>query len=85
MKRKTAYCDLCGGSLAKGETSLDIRQKGELVIVKDIPADICQQCGEAYLSAETSEKIDEFLVRCRSCRPERYIPVPEFSAAFVMG
>jgi len=78
-------CDLCGGVLSAGKTSLEIRRHGNLIILNDIPADVCEQCGEPYISAGTSEKLDRFLEEYRRHRPERYIPVPEFSAVQAMG
>lgn len=33
----------------------------EVTVYRDIPADVCSQCGKAYFSAETSLKLDEAL------------------------
>ena len=84
MKPKRDLCDLCGGEMAPGKTSLEIRHNGELVILKDIEATICGQCGESWLTADVSEKLDGFLAEYRLHRPMRYIPVPEFSASQMM-
>ena len=78
-------CDLCGGVLSPGTTLLEIWRGEELVVLRDIPADVCQQCGEAYLSPDISEKIDHFLEEYQQHRPKRYIPVPEFTAAQAIG
>ena len=85
MRKKIDTCDLCGGELSTGTTSLEIWHGEELIVLKDIPADVCQQCGETYLSAHVSEKIDQFLEEYRQYRPKRYIPVPEFTAAQAIG
>ncbi len=85
MNKKIDKCDLCGGELSTGTTSLEIWRSEELIVLRDIPADVCQQCGEAYLSAHVSEKIDQFLEEYRQHRPKRYIPVPEFTAAQAIG
>ena len=37
------------------------RASGEVVIINDVPAYVCQQCGEAYYTVETSRKIDEVM------------------------
>ncbi len=84
MKPKRDLCDLCGGELAPGKTSLEIRYNGELIILNDIQATICGQCGESYLTADISEKLDRFLAEYRQHRPTRYIPVPEFSAKMIL-
>ena len=85
MRRIVDRCDLCGGELKPGKTTLEIWRDAELVVLRDIPADVCQQCGEAYLTAEISEKLDHFLAEYHRHRPERYIAVPEFSAAQAVG
>ena len=74
-------CDLCGGELVPGKTSVELWHGEELLVLRDIPADVCAECGEAYLSPEVSERIDAFLETYHQCRPQRYIPVPEFTAA----
>jgi len=81
----TPKCDLCGGELRPGKTTLEIWRDAELIVLRDIPADVCQQCGEAYLTAEISERLDHFLEEYHRHRPERYIAVPEFSAAQAVG
>jgi len=85
MSKKIDKCDLCGGELSVGTSSLEIWRGEELIVLRDVPADVCQQCGEAYLSAQVSERIDQFLEKYHQYRPERYIPVPEFKAAQAIG
>lgn len=78
-------CDLCGGELRPGKTTLEIWRGEELLVIKDVPADVCQQCGEAYISASVSECLDRFLSAYQQHRPERYIAVPQYSAVQVVG
>ena len=78
-------CDLCGGELTPGKTVLEIWSGEELLVIKDVSADVCRQCDEAYISAEVSEKLDHFLAEHHRHRPERYIAVPQYSAAQAMG
>jgi YgiT-type zinc finger domain-containing protein len=51
-------CTFCKGRLAKGTTEFIARVGGEVVVIKDVPACICEQCGEAYYTTTTSRKID---------------------------
>ena len=78
-------CDLCGGELQPGKTTLEIWLGEELLVIRDVSADVCRQCGEAYISAEMSEKLDHFLAEHKRHRPERYIAVPQYSAAQAVG
>ena len=54
-------CTLCNGDLKKDNIKLDLWVDDELVIVEDIPADVCDQCNEKYVSAEVSKEIDKLL------------------------
>ena len=74
-------CDLCSGELAPGKTTLEIWRGEQLIVIRDVPADVCQQCNDAYVSADVSERLDRFLVEYRRHRPEQYLAVPQYSAA----
>jgi YgiT-type zinc finger domain-containing protein len=74
-------CDLCSGELRPGQTVLEIWRGEDLVVIRDIPADVCQQCQEAYISANVSVQLDHFMVEYYRHRPERYLAVPQYSAA----
>ncbi len=80
MREAIDRCDLCRGKLRLGKTTLEIWRGEELIVIKNVPADVCQQCNEAYLSAQVSEKLDEFLREYHRHKPERYIAVPQYSA-----
>ena len=74
-------CDLCSGELGPGKTTLEIWRGEQLIVIRDVPADVCQQCNDAYVSADVSERLDRFLVEYRRHRPDQYLTVPQYSAA----
>ena len=78
-------CDLCSGELAPGVTTLEIWRDGQLVVIRDVPADVCVQCNEAYISSDVSGRLDQFLVDDHQHSPEQYLSVPQYSAAQAMG
>ena len=55
---KPVRCALCNGKLEESTTEFMARASGEVVIINDVPAFVCEQCGEAYYTVETSRKID---------------------------
>jgi YgiT-type zinc finger domain-containing protein len=58
-----ARCSRCGAQLQR-QTVTDAQTiEGKVYIVEDVPAWICQQCGEQYLSAETMQAIQDQLER----------------------
>jgi len=65
-------CSYCKGNLEKGKSECIARVGDEVIIVRDISADVCNQCGEAYFTPEISQKFDTIMedvhqgrIRCR--------------------
>ncbi len=55
-------CTICkNGDTRKGVTSITLQRDGATFVVRDVPADICQNCGEAYVSQNVSRTL---LKRC---------------------
>jgi YgiT-type zinc finger domain-containing protein len=55
------HCSFCKGKLRKGNTEFMAHAAEEVIVIKDVPAFVCEQCGEAYYTAKTSRKIDEVM------------------------
>ena len=51
-------CSFCKGKLREGTTEFMAHAAGEVIVTKDVPAYVCEQCGEAYYTTGTSRKID---------------------------
>jgi len=58
---KYGDCSFCGGEVKADRVELDYRYKGKLFIFQNVPAGVCQQCGEKYLSAKVAKKIEHTL------------------------
>ena len=51
-------CTICkGGRSKKGKVTVTLQRNDSIVIIKDVPADVCQDCGEYYLDEATSFKV----------------------------
>ncbi|MDD4568131.1 YgiT-type zinc finger domain protein [Methanoculleus chikugoensis] len=61
-------CTLCKGTLQEGKTEFIARVGDKIVVVRDVPALVCDRCGEAYYSAEVSRKIDAVMADAHSSR-----------------
>jgi YgiT-type zinc finger domain-containing protein len=70
---------LCGrGKLHEGFTELRIRVEDALLVIKNVPARVCNLCDEAYISPDTSRQIDEIMEKYRAGRlVARPIPAGE--------
>ncbi len=54
-------CSFCKGKLVKGKTEFMARAGNEVVVIKDVPAWVCEQCGESYFTAAVSRRIDAIM------------------------
>ncbi len=51
-------CVLCKqGETKPGKVTVMLQRGETTVIIKDVPADVCENCGEYYLSEEITEKV----------------------------
>ena len=53
-------CIICKtGNTKKDKTTYSIVKNNRIIVVKDVEAEICDNCGEAYFSTETSKYISQ--------------------------
>jgi len=51
-------CVVCkNGTTTTGSVSVTLERANSLVVVKDVPAQICNNCGHYYLSDSTAESV----------------------------
>ena len=51
-------CVICkNGNSHKGKTTVTLERKGTIVIIKDVPAMICENCGEYYLDTKITQEV----------------------------
>jgi YgiT-type zinc finger domain-containing protein len=73
-------CVLCReGETRPGTTTVTFSRDGFTLVVQSVPADVCENCGEAYLDAAATE---ELLRLARDLRqPGTGVVVREYSTA----
>lgn len=54
-------CFYCKGKMAKGKTSYTINRRGYHLVIDQVPAYLCTQCGEPYFEEEGVKVIQEML------------------------
>ena len=70
-------CEYCGGPIVERRVTLHRRVKGEYVLIENVPAGVCTQCGTRYYTANVLKTIEES-VRGRR-KAERKVLVPVYS------
>ena len=51
-------CYFCKGKIEEKRVRVDFRWGDELVVIEDVPAEVCQQCGEKYFSPEVYKAME---------------------------
>lgn len=51
-------CYFCKAKVVQQQISIDYRWGDTLVIIKDVPAGVCQQCGEKYLESTIYKELE---------------------------
>ncbi len=71
---KANECEYCSGNIQSKKVTVNYSYKGKLVIIKDVPVGVCQECGQRYYAAATLEKLDT-MAQNSDAAPER-VSVP---------
>ena len=68
-ENRKGLCPLCGGRLAANQRATIPFVLGKVVVVvKDVPAEVCQNCSEAFLSGMATDQLVKLL--------ERFVQLP---------
>lgn len=70
-------CPFCGAPIEERLVEHVHRQEGELRILRNVPAEVCVQCGETFLGAEALKAMDAIDADKRE--PDEYLAVPVYS------
>ncbi len=58
-------CPLCGGSKVPGTTTYSVDLGFGVVIVRNVSATVCDQCGEEWIGAKTARKLEKLVDEAR--------------------
>jgi YgiT-type zinc finger domain-containing protein len=58
---KDDLCPVCGGIKSESATSFTVDYKIGIVVIRDVPASVCKQCGEEWISDSVSEKLEQIV------------------------
>ncbi len=54
-------CPLCGGGKESGKTSFTVDLGFGVVVVRDVPATVCSQCGADWIGDDIAEKLEKIV------------------------
>ncbi|MCF8090408.1 MAG: type II toxin-antitoxin system MqsA family antitoxin [Desulfotignum sp.] len=61
-------CPMCGGDQHPGTTTFTVDRKTVLVVVRNVPAIVCAQCGEAWIQDTISEELEKIITEASTKR-----------------
>jgi YgiT-type zinc finger domain-containing protein len=63
-------CPLCGGSLHDDLATIPFVLGKHVTVIKDVPAEVCDTCGEPFLHATATDAVTALLNRARAMGAE---------------
>ena len=60
-KQENSPCYFCGGDIESKAATVPFTIGSNVIVVKDVPANVCTQCGEVTLNSEVASVIDKLL------------------------
>lgn len=54
-------CYFCGGKLESKTTTLPFVVNESVIVIKNVPAEVCSQCAEPIMSSAIARKVDSLL------------------------
>jgi YgiT-type zinc finger domain-containing protein len=59
MKPLNNQCPLCKGSIKKGKTTFTVDLGFSVVLVREVPANVCDLCGADWIEDSIAEKLEQ--------------------------
>jgi len=54
-------CPFCKGDMKEGKTSLPYEIGERLIVVRNVPALVCEQCGEVFIEMKVAKKVEKIV------------------------
>jgi len=59
-------CIVCHhGETQPGSTTVTFHRRGQTIVVTEVPADVCENCGEAYVTERVTTELLEIAAQAR--------------------
>jgi len=71
-------CEYCEGRIVERRVTLCRKVKGEYVVIENVPAGTCTECGTRYFAASVLKIVEEDIHGKRSAERKVVVPVYAF-------
>lgn len=63
VHESSGHCPLCDGSMESGKATVSLLLNGTVVVIKEVPAEVCGDCQEPFMTGVATDKIMAILSR----------------------
>jgi YgiT-type zinc finger domain-containing protein len=74
---KGECCEYCNGVIVEKKVNLSRKVRGTYVVIENVPAGVCKECGTRYYAANVLKTVEE-TIRGRR-KADRQIRIPVYS------
>ena len=85
MSQKTFDCYFCGGQVTAQQVDVMRQWKNRYILIENVPAYVCTQCGEQYYDGVIAEAMDRIMRDSETgldIQREICVPVVEMTVAY---
>jgi len=69
-------CHVCGGAMVEKNVAQDLWVRGKLIVIEDVPAGVCTQCGERVVKADVGRGLAVIVEGSTRTKAARTLHVP---------
>ena len=73
--REGETCEYCDGPIVEKRVTLYRQVKGEYMLIENVPAGVCTQCGTRYYAVNVLKTIEESIRGRRKAEREVLVPI----------
>ncbi len=70
-------CEYCGGAVVEKRLDLHRKINGKYVLIENVPAGVCTECGTRYYAANVLKTLEEAIHGRQKAQQEVLVPIWE--------
>ena len=70
MNKNNNRCPICNGHKKSGTTTFSAELGSGLIVIRNVKAKICSQCGEEWIDYQTAEALESIVERAKKKQPQ---------------
>ena len=78
---KSDRCEFCEGEMEQRRVLARFRYKGQTIYIEDVPAWVCNKCGEQFFDAPVYKRLERIAQQRGQIRKTISFPLAEFEMA----